>query len=186
MVKLESGKMGTNDVIVTVYEESSKVRSIPRPQNGKIRDPNTNTNTNTNTNPRRSFGYDRRAELLAHVHHLRSGGPQMANHDPSPIEPIPKTKTRRLGALSKKLRFSLGGIFGERKKRWRYESIETQKYGRKYKLCCPRKRNCSSFSKRFRRMLRQFSCLWKCNKFSETEENQDLDSQMVDKHNVSR
>ncbi|KAL9229104.1 hypothetical protein vseg_004613 [Gypsophila vaccaria] len=171
MVKLESDKMGKNDVIVTLYEESSRVRSVPRPKSNKIRGRNTNT--------RQSFGYDRRAELLARIHELRNGGSRQANHDPSPTDPTPKPKKRRrLLASLRKIRLSFGRIFGERKKRWRYESIETQGDGRKYKICCPRKRSWSNFSK--------FSCFWKCSKFSKNEDDKDLDSQMVDKSRVSR
>ncbi|XP_074273262.1 uncharacterized protein LOC141596887 [Silene latifolia] len=175
MVKFENDKLGTNNVIVTVYEESSTKR-LPCPQNNKIRDRSLNT--------RRSCGYyDRRAELLAQVHQLRNVGTHPVHQDPSPTKPAPNTKKKRkLLAPLRKIRLSLGRIFGESKKRWRYESIETQGYGRKYRLCChPRKSSWDKFSKRFCRVLKQFSCFWKCNKFSKNEQelHQDMHARNV-------
>ncbi|KAH9613754.1 hypothetical protein KSS87_008260 [Heliosperma pusillum] len=117
MVELENDKLGTNDVIVTVYKESTTKR-LPCPQNNKIRDRNSST--------KRSCGYDRRAELLAQVHQLRNVGTHPVHENPSPTKPKPKTK-------------------------------------------------------RFCRVLKQFSCFWKCNKFSKNEQELHQDIYNEDK-----
>ncbi|KMT20018.1 hypothetical protein BVRB_1g000380 [Beta vulgaris subsp. vulgaris] len=173
MGRSEKEEWNFNGVIVTVYEESSTAG--PRPQ--KIRATHSKSTA-------RSCGYNRRAELLAYAHHLRNVGPQMVHQDHTPTNlELPKPKRRRrLLARLKALRFSFGKTFRRGKKEWVYESVESR--GRESKLrSCPYRRRgkvgWSKFSKRLRRVLKQFSCGCKCNKgFDQNDE------QLQDLHNT--
>ncbi|KAJ8445137.1 hypothetical protein Cgig2_029509 [Carnegiea gigantea] len=159
MSKLERQKWSeSTGVIVRVYEESATVGSNFH-QDGNSGEKITRRERKAQPWPCRHD--DRRADLLAYARHLRDMASQHLHQNPKPTASLskPVKKQRKLLAPVRKVRLS----FGQPGEAWRCQRIESRVHERKYRSCYPTRTKWSKLSKMLRRLLKEWSTVWKCN-----------------------
>ncbi|XVF36838.1 hypothetical protein REPUB_Repub19eG0092900 [Reevesia pubescens] len=144
-----------NGVVISVYVESPSI--IP-----PLSESNPNKNIKRNPvskRPKRSQGYDRRAQLLAYTQELRTADSeeQIQWNEKSSRH---KSKKWKCPTAAKRLGISFLGIFRKTKRRWKYRRMSSEEDNKCNSSGKKKKHGRRKFWRKLKRMFRGLSFVW--------------------------